>query len=150
MPLMIALVLLSSCTKSETKEINLAEVKTAIAQGNAKYIQAYEKGSAAMYADLFIDDGMMVYPNVEPIRGKEHIQAEVERLMTRSSFLDWELNSLSFSASGTQACELLQYGFTLHPEGKNPIALSGKYLMVWKQQSDGIWKIQLLMAQPND
>ena len=103
-----------------------------------------------MFAKLFTDDGMIVHPNVEPIRGKEHIKAEVARIMSKSKFTDWELNSLTFSVSGNQAYELIQYGFTLHPEGKNPIALSGKYLMIWKQQSDGSWKIQMQMAQPND
>lgn len=140
----------SGCDKSEKKEINLAEVKAAVAEGNARYIQANEKGDAAMYAKLFTDDGMIVHPNLEPIRGREHIQTEVARIMSKSKFTDWELNSLSFSASGSLAYELIRYGFTLHPEGKNPIALSGKYLMIWKKQNDGSWKILLQMAQPND
>lgn len=143
-------ILLSSCTNSDKKDSNLAEVKTAVSEGNAAYIRANEKGDAAMFAKLFTDDGMIVHPNVEPIRGKEHIKAEVARIMSKSKFTDWELNSLTFSVSGNQAYELIQYGFTLHPEGKNPIALSGKYLMIWKQQSDGSWKIQMQMAQPND
>ena len=149
--LLIALmVLLNACGQPEKKDINLAEVKMALSEGNAKYIQANEKGDADMLANLFTDDGMMVHPNVEPIRGKEHIRSEVARLMGKSHFSDWEFNSLSISASGNLAYELLQYGFTLRPEGKNPIALSGKYLMVWKQQNDGAWKILMQVAQPNE
>lgn len=139
-----------SCDKAEKKEINMSEIKTAISAGNAKYIQANEKGDAALFASLFDNEGMIVHPNVDPIRGKEHIQAEVSRIMSKSRFSDWEMNSLSIHASGNLAYELIQYGFTLRPEGKNPIGLSGKYLMIWKQQSDGSWKILMQVAQPND
>jgi uncharacterized protein (TIGR02246 family) len=141
---------LNSCGNAEKKEINMAEVKTAITAGNAKYIQANEKGDAALFAGLFDNEGMIVHPNVDPIRGKEHIEAEVSRIMSKSRFSDWEMNSLSMYASGNLAYELIQYGFTLRPEGKNPIALSGKYLMIWKQQADGSWKILMQVAQPND
>jgi uncharacterized protein (TIGR02246 family) len=148
--LIVLMVSLNACGQPEKKDINLAEVKMALSEGNAKYIQANEKGDADMLANLFTDDGMMVHPNVEPIRGKEHIRSEVARLMSKSRFSEWEFNSLSISASGNLAYELLQYGFTLRPEGKNPIALSGKYLMIWKQQNDGAWKILLQVAQPNE
>lgn len=148
--IIVLFLMLNSCDKPEKKEINLAEVKLAIAKGNARYMEANEKGDAAMFASLFADEGIIVHPNVEPLRGKNNIQAEVARIMSRSRFSDWEFKSLFFSASGTQAYELIQYRFTLQPEGKNPIALSGKYLMIWKQQLDETWKIQLQMAQSND
>lgn len=147
---MLALLFLISCDKTEKKEINMSEIKTAIAEGNGKYIQANEKGDASLFVSLFDNDGMIVHPNVDPIRGKEHIQGEVARIMSKSRFSDWEMNSLSIHASGNLAYELIQYGCTLRPEGKNPIALSGKYLMIWKQQTDGSWKILMQVAQPND
>ncbi len=145
-----AILLLSSCAQPEKKDISLNEVKIAIAEGNARYIQANEKGDAQMLAELFTEDGLMVHPNVEPIRGRDHIRSEVARLMSKSRFTDWELNSISISASGNLAYELMQYGFTLRPEGKNPIGLTGKYIIIWRQQNDGSWKIQMLVAQPND
>ena len=147
---MFAVLFFIACDSAEKKEISLVEIKTAISAGNTKYMQANEKGDAVLFASLFDNEGMIVHPNVDPIRGKEHIQAEVSRIMSKSRFSDWEMNSVSINASGNLAYELIQYGCTLRPEGKNPIALSGKYLMIWKQQADGSWKILMQVAQPND
>lgn len=125
----------------------MAEVKIALRAGMAHFIEAYEKSDPLLFASLFADDGVIVSPLTEPIRGITLIEKEIQNIMKKSKVDNWNIISMEIQKSGLMAVELSRFTCTLHPEGRSPVMLTGKYLMVWKKQPTGPWRIQMLMQQ---
>ncbi len=45
--------------------------------------------------------------------------------------------------SGDTAYEIGKYSLTIQAEGQAAMADSGKYVVVWKRQADGTWKLHV-------
>jgi uncharacterized protein (TIGR02246 family) len=142
---------LASCrSENIPQEVNMPALRKAISDANSAYILAYEKSDAHSLAGLFTEDATMLQPNVDPVKGRDKFLEQITSMMRHSAFQDWKITILDVSASGTMACEIGKYAYTLRPQGKEPVSISGKYVTVWKQQPDGSWKIAVRADQPND
>jgi uncharacterized protein (TIGR02246 family) len=139
-----------SCRKeSPVQEVDLAAVRKAVSEGDSKIIRAYEKGDAKILTDLFTDDATVMQPNVDPVKGHDQIYGQYARMFSLSEFSEWRITLQDLSASGSMAFEIGKYAFIIQPKGKERVAISGKYVTVWKQV-DGSWRIALYATQPND
>lgn len=98
---------------------------------------------ATGWASFFAEDGRMMTNNGPIIVGREQIQKAMAQSFARPGFaLQWQPTSADVSRSGdlgytTGGFQVMQHG----PDGKPTVATRGKYVTVWKKQSDGSWKV---------
>ena len=106
--------------------------------------QAYEKAVAntdiAAVIEQYSPDALLLAPNAPLARGKGEIQAILQ------GFLDagangLELKTIDLDDHGDIVVEIGAYTLQLAPPDGDPITDVGKYLQVFKRQSDGSFRI---------
>ena len=105
-----------------------------------QFTEAFGKGDLAAVAGMYSEDAMAFPPEAEIVKGRAAIQAMwrgVREIGAQS--IDFEV--LDVAASGVL---LVETGIgTLHVAGPGPAqaTVKVKYVVVWKKQKDGSWKI---------
>lgn len=115
--------------------------------GDAKTIKARSElwskaGSvkdSASFATFYAGDATVMLPNEPAIHGMDSIKAVLTPMMQDPNF------SLSFTTDKVEVSGILAYTqgtVSLRTTGRDgkPSSDTGKYLTVWKKQSDGSWK----------
>ena len=100
-----------------------------------------ERGGAA-FADWFAEDGVALGNGAVPLVGRVAI-AKSANWSPKSYQLTWTPTDASMGPSG-------DVGYTWgHFEGHskdangNPVTITGRYITIWRKQSDGSWKVVL-------
>lgn len=115
-------------------------VQQLIRDNNARFAEAYSRGDVAAVAALYTDDAVLLPPNLETLRGKEAIQqfwAGARQMGIREAALE----TVQVEESGDMACEIGAYTLKIQPEGGQATTDRGKYVVLWKRQADGSWKL---------
>lgn len=131
---------LFSCAKPVSKELDLAQVRKSIEEVNAKFVEAFKQGDATAVAALYTEDATLLPPNSDLVQGKEGIQQFWNGAM-QMGVTDVSLTIVDLNGSGNLVYEIGRYSLTIQPEGQEVMKDSGKYIVVWKQQEDGTWKL---------
>jgi uncharacterized protein (TIGR02246 family) len=130
-----------------TSEI-FAEAKRAIDKGNAQWIEAWEKGNPEMVAAIFTDDAVMLSQGGRVFKGRQQIlerQKAAMQSVTRP--VKVSVITVKIWLDGDTAYETGKYKYEYTEKGK-PIKEEGRYVTMWKRQSDGSWKLSMDMAVP--
>lgn len=118
---------------------NTADEKAAIAKLRDDWVAAANKKDAATVAGFYTDDASFVTTESPLANGRSAIQAALAKSFAAAS--DLKVNSEKTELSGDIGYD---YGsFTWHitpPKGK-PFDSEGRYIVTFKRQSDGSWKI---------
>jgi uncharacterized protein (TIGR02246 family) len=130
-----------ACTGKQEQPLDLEQVRKAIEETNAKWAEAFNQGDAAAVAALYTDNAVLMPPNNEMIQGREGIQQFWNGAM-QMGMTDVTLTTVDLEGSGNLAYEIAKYSLTIQPEGQEVMKDVGKYIVVWKRQEDGTWKIQ--------
>ncbi len=88
------------------------------------------------------DDGIVGASNAPMAKGKGEIQKLMGGFFAIPGFtVKWQANKIEVAGSGDIGYSTGTYQLSLDgPQGK-PINDNGKYLTVWKKQTDGSWKV---------
>lgn len=129
---------LLACTKPET--FDLAAVRKAIEEGGAKWTEAFNRGDAAGVAALYTEDATLLPPNSEIVQGRQGIQ-NFWNGGIQMGLKDVSLTIVNIGGSGETAYEIGKYSLKIQPGDQEGMTDSGKYLVVWKRQTDGTWKL---------
>jgi ketosteroid isomerase-like protein len=112
--------------------------RTAIRQSdenNVKLMNAKDwKGVLALYTE----DAIELPPNHAAIQGKAAIQAWLQAFPPLS---DFHAESLEIVGQEDLAFDRGTYSMTVTPAGAPPIKDHGKYLTLWRKQTNGSWKV---------
>jgi len=123
------------------RSTDVAALRTAIEAGSAKWMEAFNRGDAAGTAALYTDDAAVLAPNSEMIQGRPGIQ-DLWSGAIQMGLKDVSLTTVDVGGSGETAYEIGKYSLKIQPTGKQAMTDSGKYVVVWKRQNDGTWKLQ--------
>lgn len=139
-PLLIAAAL--ACQAAPAKDTG-AEAKQAIDATNANWARLTTAGHADSLAEFYHTNGVMLPPNMPPVRGKEAIRAFMATMSSMSSPPPiLTIHAESVWASGPWAMELGRWNFTWAAGAKRPpgapAADSGKYVVRWVNEN-GRW-----------
>lgn len=130
-----------------TSEI-FAEAKRAIDKGNAEWVEAWEKGNPEMVAAIFTDDAVMLSQGGRVFKGRQQILERQKAAMqgvTRP--VKVSVITVKIWLDGDTAYETGKYKYEYTEKGK-PTTEEGRYVTMWKRQSDGSWKLSMDMAVP--
>lgn len=92
---------------------------------------------AALTRDYYSDDAIVLPPNAPAVTGHGAIEAMFKTFPPITAF---ELRTEEVEGSADLAYVRGRYTMTMSPPGTPAIADSGKYLEIWRKQSDGSWK----------
>jgi uncharacterized protein (TIGR02246 family) len=105
-----------------------------------QFSEAFGKGDVAAVARMYAEDGMAFPPDAQIVKGRASIEA-MWRGVKEIGVQSVEFEILDVQTSGVL---LVETGIaTLHVTGAGPAEarVKIKYVVVWKKQKDGSWKI---------
>ncbi len=121
--------------------VDVAAVRRAIEDANAKFIDALTRGDSAGYVANYADDAVVMSPGEPAHRGRGAIGAAGVKQMQSAKVSDEKATTVSVDVAGDYAIETGTFEVTVTPKGGKQTHGTGKYLTVWKKQADGSWKI---------
>lgn len=124
--------------KSTSEGTNGAALRKTIEAQSAKFTAAYNRQDAAGLAALYMEDARALPPNREMVQGRKAI-ADVFAEDFKMGAHDLKLTTVDVSAAGNTAYEIGTYTIKIKPEGQEAFGDKGKYLAVWKRQTDGTY-----------
>ena len=137
-----------ACEKPESAEMDeaptaaeIAAVRSAIESANAVAVAAVNAGDVAKLLPYYTDDAMFMFPNAPAMRGRADIEAGLKAMMEGATFTDMKLTIEDVMLAGDIAVETGSMEMTITPKGGKAMADKGKFIVVWKRQADGSWKI---------
>ena len=80
-------------------------------------------------------------PNEEAWRGRDGIDRGFSGFLSQMSFKDGTATLTDVMVAGELAVETGTFAWTLQSKSGQEVKDRGKYLTVWKRQTDGTWKI---------
>jgi len=125
---------------SKGKDAGVREARAAIEAANAKFSEAFARGDAKALAAMYTSDAIAFPPDGEMIRGNEAI-GEFWKSTRESGVQSVALTTVDVGRSGDIAYEVGKVSLTIQPAGKEPTTAMAKYVVVWKRQADGSWKL---------
>ena len=137
---LIAAISSSAWAGSESDDQGVREARVAIEAANAKFSEAYARGDAQALSAMYTSDAIALPPDSEMIRGNEAI-GEFWKATRDSGVQSAALTTVDVGRSGDVAYEVGQVSLTIQPPGKEPTTAVAKYVVVWKRQGDGSWKL---------
>lgn len=136
-------------------------VRETIERHNANAARWYAKGDVESLASLFAADAWQMPPNSPPLVGRDAIR-EFWRNAVRWGNWNFTLNVQTVEVSEPIAVERGKYVLTFAagpstPPGMNSFEDRGNYLVHWRHEPDGEWRIvsdapvsELPMPHAND
>lgn len=120
-----------------------ADAEKGIRAANARFIEAFNRGDAASVAAFYADGAKILPPDSPMISGGQAIEDFWKGLLGAGpgNVKLEKLETVEVTASGELAAEVGNFSFKIQPANGDPTTLAGKYMVVWKRQPDGAWKL---------
>src|SRR2546426_466618 len=97
-----------------------------------------QRGAAQAFYEFLTPDALSLQGGELPIRGRDAIKIQITTNLRGS--LSWTPQDAEVSSSGDLGYTWGTYIFHGDVDGRRDQTVFGKYLTVWKKQSDGSWK----------
>jgi uncharacterized protein (TIGR02246 family) len=118
------------------------EARQAIEAANTKFVEAVKRGDTTVaIADNYADDAIVMAPGAESWRGREAVRKGFAGMATQMPVKEFSLKTDDVMVGGDLAVETGAYEMTMQPKTGREVKDKGKYVVVWKRQADGSWKI---------
>ncbi len=114
--------------------------RQAISDANARIVAAIKQGTASAIASELAPDATMLPAGMPALSGRDAI-AKLFGALASMGVTDAAITTQEVTVSGDLAVETGTNSLTI-----KGVASAGKYLVVWKRQSDGSWKIRYDMT----
>jgi len=129
-------------------QTTLGEPRQAIDKGNAQWIEAWDKADAGLIASLFANDGVLLGRNGKFFKGEEQILGHMKPVLeSAGKGVKATVTTVDLWLDNDTAYETGRYSYSYQENGK-PVKEEGRYVTIWKRQSDGAWKIAMDMGVP--
>jgi len=128
---------------------DMAAVRRAIDAQNDAWSAATIAGDAAAIARIFSDSGTEVSLRTAKVwKGRAAIQDLFTQIYQGPHATAAVVQTDQVVLDGPTAIEYGHYSFTYPPKDGQPQVDSGKYVVIWRRQADGAWRILMDMGVP--
>lgn len=152
---LVVLIALLACNIAQAKQArSIGKIKTApeapidpvvarkaIEAANQDFIVALKKNDAKAIADTFEPDAVLLPPHADAVHGRDAIAKFFTGFAAPVVIDETSSVTLDVTVAATTAYETGLYTMTTHTGNAAPVADHGKYLYVWKHDSDNHWRI---------
>jgi uncharacterized protein (TIGR02246 family) len=115
---------------------------------NNQFRDALRRGDAAGCAAVYTDNAKLLPSNSPMLSGKPAIQAFWQEAMNMG-LRGATLTTAELEDKGDTLIDVGAYTLDLQPPGGQATKDEGKYVVIWKRQADGTWKIHVDMFNTN-
>ncbi len=106
----------------------------------ATFVEAFNKGDAAVVAGHYAMDGALLPPDAARVDGRGNIQKFWKGAID-AGLKDLSLRAIEVQGSGDLAFEVGELSYSAPDKGGGRATASGKYIVVWKKEADGVWRL---------
>jgi uncharacterized protein (TIGR02246 family) len=125
---------------SKMTDGGVREAQAAIEAANAKFSEAFARGDAKALSAMYTSDAIVFPPDNDMVHGNQAI-GEFWKATRDSGVQTAVLTTVDVGRSGDIAYEVGKVSLTIQPAGKELTTAVAKYVVVWKRQADGSWKL---------
>jgi uncharacterized protein (TIGR02246 family) len=117
--------------------------RAGIEEARQLFTAALLVGDGNRVATLYADDGTILPPSLPGlIRGHAAIADYWRDRLKTTRFLDLQFSSVELVVYGDLAWEVGTLKYTTQSQDAAPVSHTGRALLVWRQTTDGRWRIQ--------
>jgi uncharacterized protein (TIGR02246 family) len=128
----------------------LVRVRRAVDAGNARWVESITHGDAGGLAQLFDENGYQVSLRRGVVtKGRADIRALWQEILRDDHPTRAVVTTTTLNVAGRRACEMGRYAYT-YTETRKDTVIAGDYVVVWRKQADGGWKILVDVGLPRD
>ena len=122
--------------------VDMAALRATIDEYNAATSESMMTNDIEKVMPFYADDAIQLPDKAPANKGKEAIRSWI----TEMSSMGMKFSAATFTptevnAAGNIAYEIGEYSMTMSMEGMPEMSDNGKYVAIWKQQTDGSWKV---------
>ena len=136
----VGMALVAGCSKAPPPPVDTRTVEEVVLSADGASMKAAQAldvdGTIASYSD----DAMVMPPNQPPVTGMQRIRDLWAGMLAPGTKVSWTPNKVESAASGDLVYVQGNYSLMTPDSDGNLASDDGKYLSVWKKQSDGSWK----------
>jgi len=154
----VALLALAACTTKEARRADTTAPATATLAGSpapdvaavrqilegyaARFDSAVLKGDSVALASFYADDAILMFANMPAVRGHDAIVKAFGGMAASMKVSAFKLTTQDVIVTGDYAIETGSFDMTSQAsKGGKPTHDVGKYLVLWKKQPDGSYKM---------
>jgi uncharacterized protein (TIGR02246 family) len=115
---------------------------------NNRFVDAIGRSDSAGMAALYTEDGKVMATGSPTVAGREAVQQFWRGLIDMGA-KSVTLQTVDLDEQGDTAIETGAYTLSIEPDGAAPMKDIGKYVIVWKRQPDGTWKMAIDIFNPD-
>jgi uncharacterized protein (TIGR02246 family) len=133
--------MIAACSGRVASDSRAADEK-AIREADAASIRAIAAKQTEATVSHYDEAASILMPNAPMITGREQIRKAWEQMFATPGFMFApKTNRIEVARSGDLAYALGKYEFAANDPMGNSLNDRGKFVVVWKKQSDGAWRI---------
>ena len=118
----------------------LAELVVAIrAASEARVARIQERAGDALVDEFYLEDAQLMAPGRPPVRGAADLRSYWQNEFDQG-LVTLNLNPTEIDGSGDLGYEIGTYNLMVRREARGPFQDHGKYVVVYRRQSDDSWK----------
>ena len=116
-------------------------VKQEVDRINREFVAAFNRGDMATVASCYAEDAKVMPPGSEVVQGRQAIEQFWRGVQEQMGVKEVTLDSQEVEASGDIAYEVGAATLKIEPPGGQATTVPIKYLVAWKRQADGAWRL---------
>ena len=145
--LLIGLCFLIACN---TRKIDIKSEEQKLIKMTKDWSDSLKLFSVDKNLSYYTDDAVMMAPGESAIKGKEAMRSGFEETAKNTDItLSWAPINVSISENGDMAYMTEDSNVAFKDSTGNVITKTGKGVIIWKKQSDGVWKVALEIWNSN-
>ena len=118
-------------------------VRSRIEETNAQFTAAVSRGDTATVASLYTEEAAVLPPNMPGARGRSAVKELFDGMFKQMGPPTLKLSTDEVTELGDTAYEVGTYTMKAQPPGGAAVSDTGKYVVIWKRQRDGAWKLHV-------
>lgn len=133
-----------------SQNLELAAVRRAVEEGNAKWVEAWASGDARSVAATFTADGSLLAQGGRVIKGRRRLLEYIRDWMQRfggSARLNVITTDLWLNGNTAYETGVARYDYVVN---NKPMNIERRYFTIWKQQQNHTWKIFMDVGVPQN
>ena len=121
--------------------MDTAAVRATLRRTSDSIGAAFRRGDAAAVAAAYTEDAVLLMPGAEPLRGRAQIQAALTGILDGMRVVEAAQEPVEVRVWGDEAYEWGNSRYVFASPGQPQVRDAGKYLVIWRRQPDGAWRV---------
>ena len=115
------------------------EARRQIEVGNARILEAWKTGNAALFASVYAEDAALLEPGHAPVSGKEAILQRMQGVFAKDRLAEGSIAVHDVFVLGDHAYATGKWKFAIGPIGKKAKTRAGQFVDIWVREGAGRW-----------